>query len=71
MEDLFFFILLVLKGYIFGGGCECVFVIDFWIGDVIISIGLFEIKLGIMLGFGGIVCLLCLIGVDSVMEIII
>lgn len=63
--------LSVVNGMVFGGGCEWVFVIDYCVVSFNVKIGLFEVKLGIMFGFGGIVCFLCFIGVDNVMMWII
>ncbi|NLS14306.1 fatty acid oxidation complex subunit alpha FadB [Vibrio sp. SM6] len=59
-----------LRGYVLGGGCECVLATDFRVADTSVSIGLPEVKLGIMPGFGGCVRLPRLIGADSAMEII-
>ncbi len=70
LEDLPVPTLSALKGHSLGGGCECVLATDFRIGDKTTSIGLPEIKLGIMPGFGGCVRLPRLIGADSAMEII-
>ncbi|USD65269.1 fatty acid oxidation complex subunit alpha FadB [Vibrio sp. SCSIO 43136] len=70
LEDLPFPTLSVVKGHTLGGGCECVLATDFRIGDKTTSIGLPEVKLGIMPGFGGCVRLPRVIGADSAMEII-
>lgn len=64
-------IIVVVNGYVLGGGCECVLVIDYCLVMLDLCIGLLEIKLGIMSGFGGFVCMLCMLGVDSVLEIIV
>jgi 3-hydroxyacyl-CoA dehydrogenase/enoyl-CoA hydratase/3-hydroxybutyryl-CoA epimerase/enoyl-CoA isomerase len=61
----------VLHGYALGGGCECVLATDFRIGDSSTQIGLPEIKLGIMPGFGGCVRLPRVIGADNAIEAII
>lgn len=45
-----------------------VLVCDLCVVDIIVVIGLFEVKLGLMFGFGGIVCFLCVIGLDNVLE---
>lgn len=67
-EDLDVFIVVVINGIVFGGGLEMCLVVDFCVMSVIVKVGLLEVKLGIYLGFGGIVCLLCLIGCDNVVE---
>lgn len=45
-----------------------VLVCDMCIVDIIVLIGLLEVKLGLMFGFGGMVCLFCFIGLDNVFE---
>lgn len=68
VEDLLFLIVIVINGMVLGGGFEMCLVIDYWVMDKKVKVGLLEVKLGIFLGFGGIVCLFCLVGVDNVVE---
>lgn len=70
IESLPFPTVSVIQSYALGGGCECALSTDFRIGDSTTQIGLPEVKLGIMPGWGGTVRLPRLIGADSAMEII-
>lgn len=71
LEDLSVSIIVVVNGYALGGGCECVLAIDYRLATSDLRIGLSEIKLGIMSGFGGFVRMLRMLGVDSALEIIV
>ncbi|MBV1840047.1 fatty acid oxidation complex subunit alpha FadB [Photobacterium ganghwense] len=70
LEDLPVPTLSAINGHALGGGCECVLSTDFRLADSTARVGLPEIKLGIMPGFGGTVRLPRLLGADSAMEII-
>ncbi|SLM61391.1 MULTISPECIES: fatty acid oxidation complex subunit alpha FadB [Dickeya] len=70
LEDLPVPTLSAINGYALGGGCECVLATDFRVASREARIGLPEVKLGIMPGFGGTVRLPRLIGVDNALEII-
>ncbi|AUG98515.1 fatty acid oxidation complex subunit alpha FadB [Prodigiosinella confusarubida] len=70
LEDLPVPTISAIKGYALGGGCECVLATDFRIATADIRIGLPEVKLGIMPGFGGTVRLPRLLGADSALDII-
>ncbi|RJG41903.1 fatty acid oxidation complex subunit alpha FadB [Motilimonas pumila] len=65
LEDLPVPTISVMGGFVLGGGCECVLATDFRISDSSLKIGLPEVKLGIMPGFGGSVRLPRLIGADN------
>lgn len=65
LEDLNVPTVTVMRGFALGGGCECALASDFRIADASLTIGLPEVKLGIMPGFGGSVRLPRLIGADN------
>lgn len=46
--------IVIINGYVFGGGMELVLVCDFWIVLIEVFMGLMEISLVIILGVGGI-----------------
>ena len=70
LEDLPVPTLSAINGYALGGGCECALATDIRIATADARIGLPEVKLGIMPGFGGTVRLPRLLGADSALEII-
>ncbi len=70
LEDLPVPTLAAINGYALGGGCECALAVDIRIVTPSTRIGLPEVKLGIMPGFGGSVRLPRLLGADSALEII-
>ncbi|MEG3766591.1 fatty acid oxidation complex subunit alpha FadB [Alteromonas sp. 14N.309.X.WAT.G.H12] len=67
-EDLPFPTIAAVNGFALGGGCEMALACDFRVADTTASIGLPEIKLGLMPGFGGTVRLPRLIGADNALE---
>ncbi|WP_111978615.1 fatty acid oxidation complex subunit alpha FadB [Algibacillus agarilyticus] len=68
LEDLPFATISAINGYALGGGCETILATDYRIADTTARIGLPEVKLGIMPGFGGTVRLSRVIGADNAME---
>ncbi|MFQ3189411.1 MAG: 3-hydroxyacyl-CoA dehydrogenase/enoyl-CoA hydratase/3-hydroxybutyryl-CoA epimerase [Paraglaciecola sp.] len=67
-EDLPFPSIAAVNGFALGGGCEMTLVCDFRVADTTASLGLPEVKLGLMPGFGGTVRLPRLIGADNALE---
>ncbi|MEP1383187.1 MAG: fatty acid oxidation complex subunit alpha FadB [Paraglaciecola sp.] len=67
-EDLPFPTIAAVNGFALGGGCEMTLACDFRVADTTASLGLPEVKLGIMPGFGGTVRLPRLIGSDNALE---
>ncbi len=67
-EDLDMPTVAAVNGFALGGGCEMTLACDFRIGDTTASIGLPEVKLGLMPGFGGTVRLPRVIGADNAVE---
>lgn len=67
-EDLPFPTVAAVNGFALGGGCEMTLACDLRVADTTASIGLPEVKLGIMPGFGGTVRLPRLIGSDNALE---
>ncbi|MGB1093052.1 MAG: enoyl-CoA hydratase-related protein, partial [Oceanobacter sp.] len=67
-EDLPVPTLVAINGLALGGGCEMVMSADFRVMSESAKIGLPEVKLGIMPGFGGTVRLPRLIGADNAIE---
>ncbi|KZN60777.1 multifunctional fatty acid oxidation complex subunit alpha [Pseudoalteromonas luteoviolacea CPMOR-1] len=68
IEDLPFPTLSAINGLALGGGCEWVLATDYRIATPNAKIGLPEVKLGIMPGFGGTVRLPRVIGADNAMT---
>jgi len=68
LEDLPVPTLSCVNGFALGGGCEAILATDMRIADTTARIGLPEVKLGIMPGFGGTVRLPRVIGADNAME---
>ncbi|MEP1448627.1 MAG: fatty acid oxidation complex subunit alpha FadB [Paraglaciecola sp.] len=67
-EDLPFPTIAAVNGFALGGGCEMALACDLRVADTSASIGLPEVKLGLMPGFGGTVRLPRLIGADNALE---
>ncbi|MBU1311525.1 MAG: enoyl-CoA hydratase/isomerase family protein, partial [Gammaproteobacteria bacterium] len=67
-EDLPVPTIVALKGFALGGGCEWSLTSDYRVADTSTRIGLPEVKLGLMPGFGGTVRLPRIIGADNAME---
>ncbi|MDU0353095.1 fatty acid oxidation complex subunit alpha FadB [Paraglaciecola aquimarina] len=67
-EDLPFPTIAAVNGFALGGGFEMALACDYRIADTTASVGLPEVKLGIMPGFGGTVRLPRLIGADNALE---
>jgi 3-hydroxyacyl-CoA dehydrogenase/enoyl-CoA hydratase/3-hydroxybutyryl-CoA epimerase/enoyl-CoA isomerase len=64
-EDIQLPSIAAINGIALGGGCEMTLVCDYRVADTNASIGLPEVKLGLMPGFGGTVRLPRLIGFDN------
>ncbi|WP_068544247.1 fatty acid oxidation complex subunit alpha FadB [Thalassotalea crassostreae] len=67
-EDINIPTVAAINGFALGGGCEVTLVCDYRVADTTASIGLPEVKLGLMPGFGGTVRLPRVIGVDNALE---
>ncbi|GLX78950.1 fatty acid oxidation complex subunit alpha [Thalassotalea insulae] len=67
-EDLNMPTVAAINGFALGGGCEMTLACDYRIADSTCSIGLPEVKLGLMPGFGGTVRLPRIIGADNAVE---
>jgi 3-hydroxyacyl-CoA dehydrogenase / enoyl-CoA hydratase / 3-hydroxybutyryl-CoA epimerase / enoyl-CoA isomerase len=67
-EDLPVPTIAAVNGFALGGGCEMTLACDLRIADTTASIGLPEVKLGLMPGFGGTVRLPRIIGADNAMT---
>ncbi len=67
-EDIQLPTVAAINGFALGGGCEMTLVCDYRVADTTASIGLPEVKLGLMPGFGGTVRLPRLIGADNAIE---
>lgn len=70
IEDLPIPTVTAINGYALGGGCECALATDYRIATPDLKIGLPEVKLGIMPGFGGSVRLPRLIGLNNALQMI-
>lgn len=68
LEDLNIPTVAAVNGFALGGGCEFIISCDYRIAESAALIGLPEVKLGIMPGFGGTVRLPRLIGIDNAVE---
>ncbi|TYK65309.1 fatty acid oxidation complex subunit alpha FadB [Colwellia echini] len=68
LEDVNLPTIAVINGIALGGGCELSLACDYRIADTTVNIGLPEVKLGIMPGFGGTVRLPRIIGTDNAVE---
>ena len=67
-EDLPVPSVVAIRGFALGGGCEWSLTADYRVADTTTKIGLPEVKLGLMPGFGGTVRLPRIIGADNAME---
>ncbi|WP_299072377.1 fatty acid oxidation complex subunit alpha FadB [uncultured Paraglaciecola sp.] len=67
-EDLAVPTIAAVNGFALGGGCEMTLACDLRVADTTAAIGLPEVKLGLMPGFGGTVRLPRLIGSDNALE---
>ncbi|MGQ8366252.1 fatty acid oxidation complex subunit alpha FadB [Glaciecola sp. 1036] len=67
-EDLPVPTISAINGFALGGGCEMTLATDLRVADTSARIGLPEVKLGLMPGFGGTVRLPRLIGSDNALE---
>ena len=67
-EDLPVPTIAAINGFALGGGCEMTLACDLRIADTTASVGLPEVKLGLMPGFGGTVRLPRVIGADTAMD---
>ena len=67
-EDLPVPSIAAVNGFALGGGCEMTLACDFRVADTTAVLGLPEVKLGVMPGFGGTVRLPRLIGADNALE---
>lgn len=67
-EDLPIPTIVAINGFALGGGCEMALAGDLRVADTSARIGLPEVKLGLMPGFGGTVRLPRLIGSDNALE---
>lgn len=70
LEDLPLPTVSAITGFALGGGCECILATDLRVADNTARIGLPEVKLGLIPGFGGTVRLPRVIGADNAMELI-
>jgi len=67
-EDIKVPTVIAINGFALGGGCEMTLACDYRIADTTCSIGLPEVKLGLIPGFGGTVRLPRVIGADNAVE---
>ncbi|TDF36483.1 fatty acid oxidation complex subunit alpha FadB [Alteromonadaceae bacterium M269] len=67
-EDLPVPTVSAINGFALGGGCEMALATDLRVADTTAAIGLPEVKLGLMPGFGGTVRLPRIIGADNALE---
>jgi 3-hydroxyacyl-CoA dehydrogenase/enoyl-CoA hydratase/3-hydroxybutyryl-CoA epimerase/enoyl-CoA isomerase len=67
-EDLPVPTICAINGFALGGGCEMTLACDLRVADTTARIGLPEVKLGLMPGFGGTVRLPRIIGSDNALE---
>ncbi len=67
-EDIKLPTIAAINGFALGGGCEMTLACDYRIADTSCSIGLPEVKLGLMPGFGGTVRLPRILGADNAIE---
>lgn len=68
LEDIQLPTISAINGIALGGGCELTLACDYRIADTNVSIGLPEVKLGLIPGFGGTVRLPRVIGADNAVE---
>ncbi|MCC5856103.1 MAG: fatty acid oxidation complex subunit alpha FadB [Idiomarina sp.] len=70
LEDLPFPTIAAVNGFALGGGCETILACDLRVADTTATIGLPEVKLGLIPGFGGTVRMPRLVGPDNALEAI-
>ena len=70
LEDLPVPTIAAVNGFALGGGCEAILACDYRIADETAVVGLPEVKLGLIPGFGGTVRLPRVIGPDNALEAI-
>lgn len=70
LEDLPVPSIAAVNGFALGGGCEAILACDYRVADETAVIGLPEVKLGLIPGFGGTVRLPRVIGPDNALEAI-
>ncbi|RUO81038.1 fatty acid oxidation complex subunit alpha FadB [Idiomarina tyrosinivorans] len=68
LEDLPVPTVGAVKGFALGGGCEALLACDYRVADPTATIGLPEVKLGLIPGFGGTMRLPRVIGPDNALE---
>ncbi|QIZ78206.1 fatty acid oxidation complex subunit alpha FadB [Ferrimonas lipolytica] len=68
LEDLPVPTIAAVNGFALGGGCEAILACDLRVADTTAQIGLPEVKLGLIPGFGGTVRLPRVIGADNALE---
>ncbi|HAS15293.1 MAG TPA: fatty acid oxidation complex subunit alpha FadB, partial [Idiomarina abyssalis] len=68
LEDLPVPTVGAVKGFALGGGCEALLACDYRVADTTATIGLPEVKLGLIPGFGGTMRLPRVIGPDNALE---
>lgn len=70
LEDLPVPTVAAVSGFALGGGCEATLACDYRVADTTATIGLPEVKLGLIPGFGGTMRLPRVIGPDNAIECI-
>lgn len=70
LEDLPVPTVAAVTGFALGGGCEATLACDYRVADTTATIGLPEVKLGLIPGFGGTMRLPRIIGPDNALECI-
>ncbi len=70
LEDLPVPTVAAVTGFALGGGCEAALACDYRVVDTTATIGLPEVKLGLIPGFGGTMRLPRIIGPDNALELI-
>lgn len=70
LEDLPVPTVAAITGFALGGGCEAALACDYRVADTTATIGLPEVKLGLIPGFGGTMRLPRIIGPDNAIECI-
>ncbi len=68
LEDLPVPTVAAVTGFALGGGCEAALACDYRVADTTATIGLPEVKLGLIPGFGGTMRLPRIIGPDNALE---
>ncbi|EKE83375.1 fatty acid oxidation complex subunit alpha FadB [Idiomarina xiamenensis] len=68
LEDLPVPTVAAVKGFALGGGCETLLACDYRVADTSATVGLPEVKLGLIPGFGGTMRLPRVIGPDNALE---